>query len=88
MIIDEKFLKSMDLVIKARNGKREIHTVVYVDSTIVDTLIARGKIEGVNSVQFFERRTEDSGWWYCRRAEVDDLVDHLRRIKSEYWRLF
>jgi len=88
MKTEEKFLKEMVLVIKARNGKREIYTTLYIDSTIADEVVSRGKIECVDSVQFIDRRTEDSDWWYSRRAEVDDLVDYLRQIRSEYWRLF
>lgn len=87
MITDEKYLKRMELVIKARGGKQEIHTTVYVDSSIVDTVLDRGKMEDVDSVQLLERE-DDVGWWYCRKAEVDDLVKHLKKANSRYWRLF
>ena len=87
MTTDKKLLKEMDLVIKARNGRREIHTVVYVDSAIEDTVIGRGKIECVDSVQFNDRRTEDNSWWYCRRAKVNDLIEYFKDVRS-YHRWF
>jgi predicted nucleic-acid-binding Zn-ribbon protein len=82
MKTEKKFLKEMNLVIKARGGTREIHTTFYVDSTIVDTVIGRGKIVDVDSVQFIEKQSKECGWWCCRRAEVADLIDHLKDVRS------
>ena len=54
---------------------------------IVDAVLDRGKMEDVDSVHLLERKN-DKDWWVCRRAEVDDLVRHLKKANSRYWGRF
>lgn len=81
----EKYLKQIELIIKAKNGQREIITTVYIDSTIIDSIIDRGKIEEVNSVQFVNKKGKDSWLDCCEKNKL--LSFYLKYINSEYWRI-
>jgi len=86
MKTNNKYLKRIELVVKTNNGQHESFTTVYVDYTIADALVARGKVD-VDSVQFVDKPNDNNNYWVSRRAEVSDLIEYLRSIKSEYWRL-
>ena len=88
MKADIKLLKEMIIVVIARGGKREIYTTVYIDSTVVDNVIGRGKIEDIVSIQFLDKNTDNDGWWYCRKAELSDLINHLRDVRLYCFGLF
>ena len=83
---DVKYLKKMEIIIKSSDCRHESYTTVYVDSTIADALITREPMLNVDSVEFVNKSTGND-WWYARRSEVNDLIEYLRSINTDYWRM-
>ena len=78
---DNKYLKKMEIIIKARGGRHETYTSIFVDSSISSTLLDREEMVNIDSVQFVDSKSSDE-LWCCRKATVDDLIDELRRAKE------
>lgn len=78
---DTKYLKKMEIVIKARGGNHETYTSIFVDSSISSILLDREEMINIDSVQFIDSKSSDD-WWCCRKATVNDLIDELRIFKA------
>ena len=78
---DTKYIKKMEIVIKAKGGLHETYTSIFVDSSISSTLLNREEMVNIDSVQFVDSKSSDD-LWCCRKVTMNDLIDELRIFKA------